>query len=68
MSGSRALLSLAAYLDSSHPTQSCSRLFAHDENEALREALQERLAGLENGRAAWLKLPVGIRRSVELEG
>lgn len=68
LEGDPKLRGLAAYLDSSHPTQSCTRLFAHDENGPLRQALERELAGVENGRGVWLKLPVGIRRAVPFEG
>ncbi len=55
---------LAGYLDSSHPTQSCTRLIAHAENEELRSLLSTRLAAHDEGEALWLKLPVGVRRVI----
>ncbi len=65
-SGAQTLWKLASYLDSSHPTQSASRLFAHEPNDGLREAFAAQLAHEDGARQLWLKLPVGIRRCVEL--
>ncbi len=59
---------LAEYLDSAHPTQSCTRLVTFDANVELRSALERLLSGEEFGRELWAQLPAGIRRALTAPG
>ncbi len=52
---------LGIYLNSSHPTQSCTRLYAHRTNQPLRQELQVLLQGQPGGPDIWERLPKGVR-------